>query len=496
MPRPKLPDPTELIAQRQASTPASPPVLPSQWRASVLLTPFGDASPLMKNYSQLVVADVYYDYTVPGMLVNLYLTEDLTFFSFLFTDGTWTWVDSTPNGPITNFYGPFPTSLTVPPPDFLGQSGSQFGNNYGLMGKSCDHWVLPTDSTHGSWYSFRQDTGNLYRIFTFDADNPVRIPILGSFYLANIPTLVPQSGSTVVADAVHMATSGRTTAVPGMSNPLVTQEDIQGALANPLASAPCTLAQIQAVIPGISIPSPTSVPVPTWTDQTFIWAMTIGTDFIPYITLVFYSWTLLQQQSIFIGLGLIAGEGSYTDRQDCCLFSDHTDVPQYYFQNGQYVASCCDGTIPGVGLPRPTWLQDDGGVVVAQIAGNADFGLAPGEVLNMFNAPLARGPGDLALVWVWFKGDGTGVLFTEANYDKPMDHNLQLIDYTIFEQNASWMTASVFSDPCPQLQACSTQPGALARANDERRLIGPRTVTRGPAVPASLPDIGAPTKAQ
>ena len=39
------------------------------------------------------------------------------------------------------------------------------------------------------------------------------------------------------------------------------------------------------------------------------------------------------------------------------------------------------------------------------------------------------------------------MLFTEGNYMNPLSHNLQLIDYNIFIQNAG-LTQDDFSSPC------------------------------------------------
>lgn len=174
--------------------------------------------------------------------------------------------------------------------------------------------------------------------------------------------------------------------------------------------------------------------------------------------------------------GTNPGAGNYNERQDTCLFTDHFDAPQYFLQNGQWVLSCCGETAPGVGLPRPNRVSDDGGQVVASITGNPNFGLAPGEVLNLIACPLDRGPGELALFWVWFTGDQKGVLFTEANFLNSTDHSLQLVDYSTFMQNAGF-PSTVFSDPCagPGLPACPTS-SALAATPKSRSLFGPHVL--------------------
>jgi hypothetical protein len=62
-------------------------------------------------------------------------------------------------------------------------------------------------------------------------------------------------------------------------------------------------------------------------------------------------------------------------------------------------------------------------------------------------AQAPRGGGELAIFWLWFLENGTGMLFTEANYINPLSHNLQLIDYSVFIGNAELMQDD-FSNPC------------------------------------------------
>ena len=473
-----IPAGTKLTADREAAQPAAAPTLPSQWRAPVLLTPFGDMQPPMERYDQLVVADVAYNDSERWMRVSLYLIEDQQYFDFLFEDGQWYWLISTPGGPVVGYYGPFTAPLTVPATNFIAAGGGRFGNLYEIMGNPCQNWVIPTDDIHGTWYSFSTVNGALTRIFTFDNDNPVGIPILGSSYLANFADFVVGP----VNDAAHAYVHSHeaTPAPPGYENEMLTQEDVQRALAEPLASAPCTLQQIQALIPGL-VPTPVGVTLPEWTDQTFIRGWTIGDDFIPYYTLVYYWYSRGNQQTRFIGLGLTPGQGDYSDMQSTCLYSfhddpskDYTDMPQYEFTGGQWQPQCCDGKIPGVGVPRPDFVSATGGQVAAMIVANPAFGLNEGQALNLIRCPFQRGPGEEALFWVWFTADQTGVLFTEANFVRSTDHSLQLIDYSYFERDATWITPDDFTDPCPSLKPCPTTPAAQAPPTGRRRVIGPR----------------------
>jgi hypothetical protein len=180
-------------------TTMTPPVFPNSWRASVLLTPFGDAAPPMSNYDQLVVADVRYasDQVSRSMRVSLYLLESLIYYDFLFTNTAsgsteWYWLNSRPNQPPPiPVYGPFATPLQVPAPNFLLQQQAVYGNSWNIMGFQCDAWVVPADNppTYGTWFSFTQN--NLMRILNITPSNACQIPILGSYYLVNVPRYSP-----------------------------------------------------------------------------------------------------------------------------------------------------------------------------------------------------------------------------------------------------------------------------------------------------------------
>lgn len=478
-----IPSPDQLVDRKVPETPGPAPSLPQSWQARVLLTPYGDANSALDNYRQLVIAEIECDVRYPAMTVDLYLTQDLKVYRLLFLgDGSgrtvWYWIEGQPGGSITNILGPFATSLQIPSADFLAEA--QYGGNWAITGTSCDHWVLPAPPDgqippHGSWYSFRED-GRLFRIFTFDSKNTVKLPILGSYYFAHIPTFASLDGPpdhlAATVEAVRRATPE--SAAPGFANDLLTQNQIQSLMANPLSPpATCTPADLQALIPGF-VAAPSGVTLPVWADQTAIFGMTIGTDFIPYFTLVFYWHSYGEQQSIFIGLGPEAGKGTYRDRQDCVLNRSYTDVPQYYLENGAWVPSCCT-KIPGIALPRPDWveaaMQAYGGGVAGQITGNADFGLQPGEVLNLIDCELPRGENVTSLFWVWFTAEQVGVLFSESNFAESVTaHNLQLIDYVTFERNATWINAQTFSDPCASVPVCPQD----SEAERDRRVRGPR----------------------
>src|SRR5262249_30655319 len=154
-----------------------------------------------------------------------------------------------------------------------------------------------------SWYAFRW--GCLFRILTMYPTNPQQFPILGSYYIANIPTFTQNAVSDSSMQLIQRIKEGPVRAMPSYWNPMVTQQDIHRALAYPLASAPCTSSDIQALLPGF-IPMPAGVALPSWTDQVYIEGWTLYIEVVPYRTRVCYLWTgddNSKQQSIFIGNG-------------------------------------------------------------------------------------------------------------------------------------------------------------------------------------------------
>ena len=111
---------------------------------------------------------------------------------------------------------------------------------------------------------------------------------------------------------------------------------------------------------------------------------------------------------------------------------------------------------------------------MGQIRGNPNFGLATNQTINLIAAELPRGGGELAIFWLWFLENGTGMLFTEGNYMNPLSHNLQLIDYNVFIQNAR-ITQEDFSNPCAptvSMQQLEIAHGHLTKLGEVRRSSG------------------------
>jgi hypothetical protein len=472
------PTPSEYAAARAIREAAGPPALPDNWTATVLLSPFGDALKIMPHHDQLIVAQIDYSYGGDNeiMQVGVYLLESLLFFKFAFINtaagGVWYWLNAAPGGAHSSAAGPFKTPLVVPSPSFLADRGATYGASWPLAGVPTDGWVIPTPpqpniDAHGTWFSMRADNGYLWRVLNLDSNNPLNIPFLGACYFANIASFAPQSAGHLDA----LAKSLRATANPKSPLPpslMVTQRDLQTAFADPIFSSPCVLADIQSVLPGINPPPGPLMPPPQWTDKVHIQGWTIGTDFIPYQTEVWYWWSYRHQRSMFIGLSDSPGKSTYQNRQDTVLYNGYTTIPNYLWEPSGWVKSSCDNCIPGVGIPRPDFVSADGGVIKGVITGNAAFGLGPDQLLMLIGVSMDRGVNSsgqavLSLFWFWFTDDQKGVFFSEGNYvDTVVAHNLQTIDYSLFTRNAdSEVNQQSFPDPC-FVPNCAAPPRSLA----------------------------------
>jgi len=223
-------------------------------------------------------------------------------------------------------------------------------------------------------------------------------------------------------------------------------------MAFPLALGDCSAKDIEAVIPGFSAVQ-SGAGLPRWSDKTYAQGWSTGADYVPYFTRVCYVWTSRaenKQQTAFIGVGANYSRSSpYSLRTDMCLNQDGTVQPRYEWDNSSNAWGFreCLQPNPHVGTPFPDWLESDGALIMGQIRGNPEFGLASNQTLNLIAARAPRGGGELAIFWVWFLENGVGILFSEGNYVNPLSHNLQVIDYNLFVRNAR-LSEEDFYNPC------------------------------------------------
>lgn len=473
-----LPGANEIRERYRLDDAVAPPAFPPIWRTPFILSPFGDATPpLGQSYDQLALADITYaanwaDLSGAGILVDLYLFETLICITFFFRDmpdGTtqWWWLcKDSPGGPVRNSYGPFPTSLRVPNQAFLQPGGynAQWGGLWKAALRPGNHYVVPTarnGQQFGSWFMVDASSASHavpIRVANIGADNALGLPILGSYFLALSSGRNMVSGG--VPDIEHaLGPDGALNGPTGYGNPLVTQKELQAAIANPLCSCACTPADIAALVPGLE--ATPGWPLPEWTNQVYIDGTTIGESLLCYPTTVFYNDQLAnpsvpsepgRQLSRFINFGA-QGQGELGQRQDEILYWATANAVQYRWDQTHWDAYCKE-VIPGIGYPRRNFPALSGSSVKGCVRGNGDFGIGPGDTLYfVVSGPMPR-PGTASIFWWWFMQDQTGVLFSECELATPPDHALSLVDYGEFQRNATWIDESFFPDPSASLPTC------------------------------------------
>jgi hypothetical protein len=162
-------------------------------------------------------------------------------------------------------FGPFSTAAAVPAQDFLASNQFTHAGSWNVPVRLRDAFSANRDGKAGTWYWFDSGTDKLARIMNVDGGNSFQIAVLGAYYLVDLQGLRRHS-SSLLADVYKLCLTARSVMMP--PSPMLTLSDILNAMASsPCGSqTPCTMRQIQKVIPGISPPTGTVTP-PSWTHR-------------------------------------------------------------------------------------------------------------------------------------------------------------------------------------------------------------------------------------
>ena len=455
-----IPSPQQINNKLFPEGAVEPEELPSAWNARALLTPFGgQTNAAISPADQLVIANVTYDAGDPDnrfMRVGLYLFESLRYYNFFFkTSGAqtqWWWLISDPADPDdtpTNAFGPFATAAIVPPPDLLRLSNFTHAGNWAVLGRSCDAFSGRRKAAAGTWYWF-DASGNLSRIMNFDPSNDFQIAIFGAYYLVDFPTF-RQVASSNLSD-IHRLCSG-TGGLAQAPSPMLTLCDILLAMASPPSGAqtPCTLRQMQRLLPGIAPPAGTLSP-PSWTHRVNSECFMIGLLMSPYYCQLWYDWDRGMQITVSVWPDT---SGAYTVRMDQWLPRGKRGPAIFYSWDGAKWAPAC--YVPpketSVAMPVPCFVKHDGGICRATIEKNGYFGS-----ISIWTVALPDDSGRPASdFWLWFNPKSQGVIFSLAP-----SVSLSLIDYQNFVQDGA-IDACIFADPCMDISECSSQLMAWAK---------------------------------
>jgi len=420
----------------------SPPDLPQAFHAIALLTPF--------NNSQLVVADITYDWALPAMRITTYGLEQ-GYADFLYFQNVYFIIDSENGGPPRNFFGPIATSECVPPPNWLATFHATCNGVGEVLDVNTSWWCSLTKNTNGTapipptpcpnidsanWFWLRSDNQMPWRMMLINTTNEFNLPFIGWFAFAHFPTFesIP-SGS--LSDLVQICKTRSTALDLEAASPLKinSYEDVYNLVtAKPLVSAGVdrgkVLDQIQDLIPGLTPPNNNALP--TWPEQLFMTALTTPTfephPFAnqPYPTQVYYDWTNHRQLTRFF-----LPDQSLED----VILTSSTSYLIARFPDSTHK---CLGTVP-VGLPYPNWTVRDGGVCKGVITNNPQ--LSPNKTTQIFtlNSMPPR------VFWIWYTTANQAIMFAEV----PQACNVELIltDYFDYDPAPPPFDPSLFVVP-------------------------------------------------
>ena len=445
MPGPtNIPAPQQIASQLYLQPVPLVPLLPSKWNAQLLLTPFGGLpDSIFAPSDQLVVANVSFDGISPNtalMRASMYSLESLKYYDLLFaTEGgvtTWYWLVSDPSIPNqmpAAAFGPFATHCQVVGPSWLQANNFSYAGHWSVVGKSCSNFSAAVGGGQaGIWFSFRESDGLPFRIMNVDAGNDSKAALIGSYYLVNIIGFAAQPGVDLQQ---LLAWCKQNAQGPASAVEMVTLTDIQNALSKPPngSQTPCTIKQIQAILPGISIP--TNPTPPSWTNQVDIACYMIGQDTYPYFCHVWYDWDYGDQLTVFVQKG---SSGDYDARLDELLPKGIAGpgVQYNWKPNAGWDAYCSDPQGSFVPMPRPDFVKAGGGKCRAVIA-NPAFNSA----MTIWSVALGNISALVRFFWYWFDDQARGVIFSLAPAS-----SLTMIDYQQFTQNAT-IPPAVFFEP-------------------------------------------------
>lgn len=403
------------------------PALPEKWHAVALLTPFG--------LSQLVIADIVYDWSVQAMRVTAYGLEQ-GYADLLYTPAGVTLLESQPGQYPTACYGPVSSHVQVPAPDFLtGKVDSQGVQS--ILEVSCEWWYGKTPCTNGwqdpshkqpvevlNWFWFREDNQLPWRMFFVTEDNQYNIPVIGDYAMANFPTFEVLT-ETNLPQIIQTCTQ---------SNPSILSETrfagwdhIDRLMrANPVSPSDMTQEQVQAciqeLIPGLYFPTEPVDP-PVWNNRQFLTSISTQTIHLPPLpTQVYYDWEKEHMLTRFF-----LPDNAGTD--DAILTPGQTVMVQRT-PDGHHK---CLKKLP-VGLPYPDWVQRDGGVCKGILVNNPQ--LSPNRVTHIFGMHSVPP----RVFWIWYTPTNQPILFVEV--PQLCDVMLILTDYDYY-----WPNPGVSFDP-------------------------------------------------
>ena len=401
-----------------ACNPATPPELPTRWRAVGLMMPF--------LQGQLDVGEFVYDATLGVMRATVYGLKDGAV-DLLITDQD-TYVLSGPYGSPSQCTSLGPR-LRVPAAQWLTGDAVCVGES--PLGDHAVQW-WHTSGFDPARYWVATDTHLPWRsLFLRRSLNPA---IIGDYAMSYFPAFTPLSETNLstlrdFCAATPQHYSGELPDVP-------TARDL---MAVPNSSAEAErIERIASLIPGLSHKACSRMTAIRWPDQYITTAMVTPIQFndTPYSALVYYDWSQTGTQLI------LPYQGSPPALQG--VISLKKDVG-YRMRLPPKGNGTCAAVLPG--LVKPDWMTAASCECQGVIQHNAT--LSPTADSQILSCPIkAQGR---RIMWNWYTSEGRPIMFTEA---MPEGSGVMLADYH------DWLPGATIHPSGLQLpNACTVPPG-------------------------------------
>jgi len=380
--------------QFAACEPATPPELPSRWRAVGLMSPF--------FIGQIDVGEFVNDDAVPAMRATVYGLESGAV--DLLITGADTYLLTGPHDGPTGC-----TSLGQkfkPPTQWLAANAICIGEAP-VQKTELQWWSTPGPTDRAIWYWFRKKTRLPWRsVFLTHTANPA---VIGDYAMTYFPTFTPLQETklaslrdfclkhAIKADAA--AASARTA------------RDLM-AFPNEAADAE-RLRRIATLIPGLSHAACSGVKPVSWPDRFTTTLILTPQQFghYPFSAIMYYDWSDTGTQIAGMYRGIPPRPHSVVILKKRIGYSLEHHKPG---------ALACDPTYPGT--VRPDWMT----TAFCQCRGVIDHNpeLSPDGIVRIFACPIKWQLNHL--MWSWYTPKGDPVMFMEAAASKV---GVMLADY-------------------------------------------------------------------
>lgn len=396
-----------------------PPTLPSKFHSVVLLTPF--------NNTQLVVAELTYDWSIQAMRVTAYGLEG-GYGDFLYTPDGFYILDSVNGGAPKNIFGPIATTEQVCAPNWLSNYKVTCNCVEEVLGINVNWWCSITNNTNppapippdpaphasANWFWMRTDNQYPWRMMFINTTNEYKLPFIGRFAFIHFPTFEAVANTNLPALILSCKSqNARIEQKFAESLKINNAEDTYNLLGDKpfltnVVNRAEALNKIQNLIPGLTPPN--NNPLPAWPARLFMTALTTPTfephpfPNQPYPTEIYYDSTIQRQLTRFI---------LPDDSLEDVILTDSISYLIARFPNGTHK---CIGNVP-VGLPYTNWPTRDGGICKGVIKNNPQ--LSPNKTTQIFtlNSMPPR------VFWIWYTTTDAAIMFAEV----PQACNVELI---------------------------------------------------------------------